>query len=485
LPSTSPSRRRVPSFVPLITEIVALTAFCGTAATLVGRFDAHGAVVQRALPVLALAAGVATSILLIVAAWMSADAAARRIAAAVGLYTVVLLLTRAVGLQDSPAASSAAVCLATLGSGGLLLLTAGREFRSTPGRSTALVVCTVATAAVVIVTSMAVSGPVAGRSFQTAQAVSLLGWSGFLVSALPLLAVGSRTDRGLLRRVGLAFAMSAIAHILPLGGGGPVNGRFEQVAATLELGGAALLLVGAALFLVATLHGVLARQEVTETRLAEAEAVMADQAERDHEIRNLVAGLSGAANVLKSDGANGTVDGRRLLVAAGAELERLQHMVRPDADPSRSTPTSVTALLADLAAMHRAAGLTVHVEPEGDPEVAMERKALSQVLTNLLVNCSRHAPGAPVWLRCRSHADTVRIEVVDAGPGLPAGANGALLNRGVRGPGSTGEGLGLAISADIVGRHGGIFTLRSGRRGCVARLDLPSSTRDLPLRVRA
>jgi hypothetical protein len=47
-----------------------------------------------------------------------------------------------------------------------------------------------------------------------------------------------------------------------------------------------------------------------------------------------VAGLSGAANVLKSDGANGTVDGRRLLVAAGAELERLQHMVRPDADTS-------------------------------------------------------------------------------------------------------------------------------------------------------
>jgi two-component system OmpR family sensor kinase len=75
--------------------------------------------------------------------------------------------------------------------------------------------------------------------------------------------------------------------------------------------------------------------------------------------------------------------------------------------------------------------------------------------------------------------------VVDAGPGLPAGVDAAVLNRGVRGPGSTGEGLGLAITADIVGRHGGTFTLSSGRIGCVARLDLPSSASGLPLRVRA
>jgi signal transduction histidine kinase len=341
------------------------------------------------------------------------------------------------------------------------------------------------TAAVVIGATMAVSGRVAGRPFDTTEAVTLLGWSAFLASALPLLAIGVRTDRGLLRRVGLAFAVSAIAHTLPLGGTVLGSGRFKQVAVTLELGGAAVLLVGAALFLATTLHGVLTRQEVTETRLAEAEAAMAEKAERDHEIRNLVAGLSGAANVLKSDRANGTGDGRRLLVAAGAELERLQYMVRPDVDTSRPTPTSVTPLLADLAAMHRAAGLTVHVEPEGDPEVVMERGALSQVLTNLLMNCSRHAPGAPVWLRCRSHADTVRIEVVDAGPGLPAGVDASVLGRGVRGPGSTGEGLGLAITADIVGRHGGTFTLSSGRIGCVARLDLPSSASGLPLRVRA
>ena len=76
LPSTSPSRGSSPSLLAVITEIVLLTAFCGTSATLVDRFASHGAVVQRALPVLILAAGVATSILLIVAAWMSADAVA-------------------------------------------------------------------------------------------------------------------------------------------------------------------------------------------------------------------------------------------------------------------------------------------------------------------------------------------------------------------------------------------------------------------------
>jgi two-component system OmpR family sensor kinase len=453
-----------------------LTVLSGTTATLLDRFDTLSTVVQRALPVLAFAAGVATSILLIVAAWMSADAAARRIAAAVGLYTAVLLFTRAVGLSDSTAAWRAAVCLATLGSGGLLVLAVRHELRSTGRRRAALVVGVVGSVGAVIVAATTVGGRVAGRPFAYPEVLGLLGWSAVLASALPLVAVGVRNGRGLQRRVGLAFCMSAVAHVLPLSG----HQRPEQLAAALELGGAAMLLLGAALFLATTLHSVLARQEDTEIRLAEAEAAMAEKAERDHEIRNLVAGLSGAASVLTSDGVDGT-DRRHLLAAAGAELERLQRMLRPETAGSRSRPTSVAALLADLAAVHRASGLTVHLETEGEPEVIMERGALSQVLTNLLVNCSRHAPGAPVWLRCRSLAGTVRIEVVDAGPGLPSGASTSVLSRGVRGPGSDGEGLGLAISADLVGRHGGTLTLSSGRSGCTARIDLPSSTSTVPL----
>lgn len=417
-------------------EIVTQSVLCGTTAVLVSRFGIHDAVGQRALPVLALAAGVATSILLIVAAWMSADRAAQRIAAAVGLYTVLLLLTRAVGVQDPAAAWS------VWGGAGVV--------------------------------------DDVHRPSDIAAVVDLLAWSAVGVMALLLLAVGVRSDRGLLRRAGLAFAVSAIGHALPPTRTGFADVQAPQIAGALELAGAAMLLVGAVLFLASTLRDVLDRQEVAESRLAEAEAAMAETAERDHEIRNLVAGLSGAAHVLRSDGLDGTVEVQRLLVAAGAELERLQQMLRPGSDNPTGLPTSVAPLLKDLAAVHGAAGLTVHLEVEGDPEVVMDRASLAQVLTNLLVNCARHAPGAPVWLRCRSHGDKVRIEVVDDGPGLPADTIVSVLGRGVRGPGSRGEGLGLAINADIATRHGGTFTLTSGGNGCIASLDLPSAN-DLSL----
>jgi two-component system, OmpR family, sensor kinase len=134
---------------------------------------------------------------------------------------------------------------------------------------------------------------------------------------------------------------------------------------------------------------------------------------------------------------------------------------------------AVGRVLRDLALMHRAGGLDVWVEVDGDPHVAVEPEALVQVLTNLLVNCTRHAPGAQVWLRACTRGRQVRIEVADNGPGLPPGATAALLRRGVRGPDSTGDGLGLAITVELVERHHGTFTLVSGDRGCTAVLDLP------------
>lgn len=460
-------------------EIVTQSVLCGTTAMLVVRFGTDDAVGQRALPVLALAAGVATSILLTVAAWMSADRAARRIAAAVGLYTVLLLLTRAVGIHDSATASSAWGGAGALGTAGLLAAAAGVKGRFARSRASPPAVAAVVATGLLTVAAIGIGNGL-HRSSDIAAAVDLLAWSAMGVTALLLLAVGVRSDRSLLRRAGLAFTVSAIGHALSPGGTGVVDVSAPRIAGALELAGAAVLLVGAVLFLASTLRGVLDRQEVTESRLAEAEAAVAETAERDHEMRNLVAGLSGAANVLRSDEVDGTVEGRRLLVAAGAELERLQQMLRPGSDSLPGLPTSVAPLLTDLAAVHRAGGLTLHLEVEGDPEVGMDRASLAQVLTNLLVNCARHAPGAPVWLRCRSHGDTVRIEVVDDGPGLPADTVAAVLRRGVRGPGSTGDGLGLAINADLATRHGGTFTLLSGGRGCTARLDLPSAS-DLSL----
>ncbi|MHA6785472.1 sensor histidine kinase [Pseudonocardia saturnea] len=80
-------------------------------------------------------------------------------------------------------------------------------------------------------------------------------------------------------------------------------------------------------------------------------------------------------------------------------------------------------------------------------------------------------------LRARAQGGQVRVEVADDGPGLPRGAADAVRRRGVRGPDSTGCGLGLAITGGIVESHRGTFALLSQGRGCTAVVLLPAAVR--------
>ena len=157
-------------------------------------------------------------------------------------------------------------------------------------------------------------------------------------------------------------------------------------------------------------------------------------------------------------------------------MTRLQEMLGGRHTDDRQ-PIPVGQVLRDLAAVHRASGIDVHVAVEGDPVADVESSTLAQVIANLLVNCARHAPGATVWIRARRTGERVRIEVVDNGPGLPAGAGSTLLRRGVRGPRSSGSGLGLAITADLLSARGGSISLRSPGRGVTAVVELPVVSR--------
>ncbi|MGI8817077.1 MAG: ATP-binding protein [Pseudonocardia sp.] len=52
---------------------------------------------------------------------------------------------------------------------------------------------------------------------------------------------------------------------------------------------------------------------------------------------------------------------------------------------------------------------------DGSPTV------LKQVLSNVLANCVRHAPGSPVRVQVGLRRDRIRLRVSDFGPGVPAG----------------------------------------------------------------
>lgn len=425
----------------------------------------------RSVDGISLTVGVVAALVLLTAAALASDRRAARIACAIGLQAVIAVLGQSEGERGRVWSLLGAV--ATLGVAGFLVLAAGRAADGARGRTVAL---TAFGTVLLGMGAVAMAGALLPRWVPDAALISaadLVGWSAVGAAAVLLVVTGVAVDRPLPRRAGLAFGVLAVAHGITGALTGDPVGSFRS---SFTLGSIVMFLVAAGWFLVATVRAMARQHAASHLRLAEAEAIMAGLAERDHELRNLVAGLSGAAKVLTSSDAGGA-GGRDLLAAAGAEFERLKRMLDGRPATPRRAAAAVGPLLRDLALVHRANGLDVRVQVDGDPCIGVEDGVLTQVLANLLANCAQHAPGASVSVHAAARGSRVRIEVVDDGPGLPAGSTAQLLRRGVRGPASTGAGLGLAICTDLVESHRGTFTVVSTAAGCTAVLEFPAARR--------
>ena len=121
----------------------------------------------------------------------------------------------------------------------------------------------------------------------------------------------------------------------------------------------------------------------------------------------------------------------------------------------------------------------VHLElPEGPLVGQWDEQRLDQLLTNLVENAVRYSPPeAPIHVRLQAEPDEVLIEVVDQGIGISAESLPHLFSPYYRAQNAAvhyagGLGLGLAISREIVERHGGRLWATSegpgqGSRFCV------------------
>jgi two-component system, OmpR family, sensor histidine kinase MtrB len=102
----------------------------------------------------------------------------------------------------------------------------------------------------------------------------------------------------------------------------------------------------------------------------------------------------------------------------------------------------------------------VPVVAEGSTVASVDPLRLRQVVANLLENAARYAGGA-VQIRVTGGEGRARLEVDDAGPGVPPAERTAIFARFARGgaserPGAPpGTGLGLALSAQHAALHGG------------------------------
>lgn len=116
----------------------------------------------------------------------------------------------------------------------------------------------------------------------------------------------------------------------------------------------------------------------------------------------------------------------------------------------------------------RQPGTRIVVEKEGDDFTAdIDRLQVELVLRNLLQNAVEATDkdsAAPVIVRLRKGRDTIRIEVNDAGPGIPEARLERIFEPFVTDK-PTGMGVGLSMSRTIIEAHGGKLSAESGPGG--------------------
>jgi signal transduction histidine kinase len=122
--------------------------------------------------------------------------------------------------------------------------------------------------------------------------------------------------------------------------------------------------------------------------------------------------------------------------------------------------------------------LAIDVSPVG-LRIEGDEERIHQVVGNLVENALRFSPrSGVVTIRARPLHASVRLEVLDEGPGIPAVERTRAFERFHRvdaaRPEGGGAGLGLAIARWIVDLHGGSIRAEASQpRGCRIVVDLP------------
>jgi len=202
-----------------------------------------------------------------------------------------------------------------------------------------------------------------------------------------------------------------------------------------------------------------------------------------HEIRNPLASLTGAIEVLTSpltaDDAR-----ERLSQIVARESERLNHIIKNFLEYARPAPLSIAAFDVAVAAEevlllleHRASPGSLKVIREFAPSIPwpVDAQQFRQILWNLCLNAVEAMPdGGELRVAAAVRAGTLEVAVSDTGDGIGAG-DLAHVFEPFFSTKPEGTGLGLALVHRIVQEHGGEIDVRSAPGlGTTFTLTLPA-----------
>ena len=218
-----------------------------------------------------------------------------------------------------------------------------------------------------------------------------------------------------------------------------------------------------------------------------------------HEIKNPLAGISGAVQLLKPDVKGEEALG--FLDLIGSEIERIRRLVDRmetlgDQSPERINEVNIHEVL------HRAAkvmstekGRTVKFTEHYDPSlptIIADEDTLMQALLNLIKNAveaiEQSGTGSEIVLSTRFRAGVrrrrngsdlvsslpIEIQIQDDGPGIPEPIRAQIFQPFVSNK-PAGQGLGLAVVSKIIKAHDGIIEVNSRPSKTIFSILLPLS----------
>jgi len=192
-----------------------------------------------------------------------------------------------------------------------------------------------------------------------------------------------------------------------------------------------------------------------------------------HDLRTPLAVIKGAVTNLLDDSVAWDSAARHdLLHAIDDQSDQLNRLVgnllemsriEAGAQPPARSSQDIGELIANVVnwMSPRLAGHPITTDIPADlPAVQINYTQIDQVLTNLIENAVKYTPAdTPITIQAGVERDTMRIEVRDHGPGIPAGLSTRIFEKFVRVAGpeqhADGMGLGLAICKGIIDQYQG------------------------------
>ncbi len=215
-----------------------------------------------------------------------------------------------------------------------------------------------------------------------------------------------------------------------------------------------------------------------------------------HEIKNPLAGITGAAQLLSMGLSTADLEITDLIVAETRRILTLLEQVEQfgNLKPIAPKPLNIHDVI-DRARRSAQLGFSAHInfKEEYDPSLPLvygDPDQLLQVFLNLIKNASEAQPNnGNIKLRTyfehsyklrradgSGHSMPIQVEVMDNGPGVSEDIRDEIFDPFVSGR-NNGTGLGLALTSKIISDHKGLISLDSKPGNTVFRISLPFVTK--------